>query len=769
MPATQPGTVTITGVVIDSLTRLPLRDATIVVQEPGSNTALKTTLTNPKGFFELTALPSKTLQLTLSYAGYKATILHLRPSSHTSLGQVPLATNAPLLKEVQVVALKPLIEQDIGKLTYNVDADPESRLASAFEILQKVPLLSVDADDNLVINGSSNYRILVNGKSSSLFALNQSGMLRNMSASSIKTIEVITVPSSKYEAAGVGGILNIITYKKTISGYNGGLNLRAGSPKTVAASGSLSVNTGKITFAGNGNYTANNIPASNNVFLRNDKLLHTKLEQWGAGDAISRAQNCGGEISYAINDLNTLTLGYSANANRGSSQFAERSLLSNVLQQPIESYRRFNTESNNGRGADFGIDYQRGFKRNDAQELTLSYKWSHTAGSTASDFILQPLVRYPEQLSTTTNDDGFDEYTIRADYIHPVKKHTLEIGASTIHRQSSSSYFYKDKDTISGLLITDTTQSNSFSYRETIQAGYASLNLRLGKWGIRAGSRVEHAGVDAHFISSRTIAQRNYLNIIPTLTLSRTLKGFSTLTLSYTQRIQRPALDYLDPYTDRSDLWNISYGNPELQPALAHVLNLASNLLIKKTAITISLYHQFTNNAIQQFTTLGRDTITRTTYGNIGRTRNYNLLLGCNTTLFKNLSLNLNSSAYYVFYTSTIKGGLQTNKGLTYNLSGTATLRLKSWRASGSISYNAPNIIVQGKTAGYVSNSFTLSRFLFKNNKATIGLNISSPFQEYRRSSTEINDPAFYQLRQSNTVLRRYSLSFNYRLQKVAK
>jgi hypothetical protein len=226
-------------------------------------------------------------------------------------------------------------------------------------------------------------------------------------------------------------------------------------------------------------------------------------------------------------------------------------------------------------------------------------------------------------------------------------------------------------------------------------------------------------------------------------------------------------MDYLDPYVDRTDPWNISFGDPGLQPALGHVFNLAYYISIKKTSLNINIFHQFTNNSIQQFTTVGTDTIARTTFGNIGRSRNSSLSLSANSSFLKQLSINMNTSVNYVQYTSTIHSKPHTNEGLIYNISGSANFLFKGWRASTNISYNSPDILVQGRTASYISNSITIHKYLLKNKKVNVGLSVNSPFREYRRSYTEIDDMAFHQMRESLSVIRRFNLSFNYMFTKV--
>jgi hypothetical protein len=248
---------------------------------------------------------------------------------------------------------------------------------------------------------------------------------------------------------------------------------------------------------------------------------------------------------------------------------------------------------------------------------------------------------------------------------------------------------------------------------------------------------------------------------------SRQLKGASIVKFGYNQRINRPDLYYLNPYVDQTDPLNISYGNPYVQPALAHVFNASYFTTIKKTYISLTAFHQFTNNAIQQITTLSADTIARTTFGNIGQNKNFSLALGSNTTLFRKLGITLNSTLNYVKYSRVMEGKPQVSKGLTYNIFGAANLRLKNWRAGTSISYAAPNILMQGRTSGYISNNITINRYLLKNKNLSIAFAVNNPFQKNRHTITEIDEPSFYQLRNSFIQLRRINISLSYRFTKV--
>ncbi|MDO6389197.1 TonB-dependent receptor [Pontibacter sp. BT731] len=761
---------TIKGIVADSATQAKLDYVTVVVQEAGKNQAIKSTFTKDNGTFELIGLELKQYQLVLSYVGYKTKVLPLPAFTGTTidLGKLSLVSSAKQLKEVQIVTEKLLVEQDIDKITYNVDADPESQTMTALDMLRKVPLLSLDAEDNIKLNGNSNYRVLVNGKTSSLFVRSPKDVFRSMPATTIKSIEVITNPPSKYEAEGVGGIINIITHKKNIGGYNGSVNAQASTPKGTNFGGYLTAKVGKAGFSGYFGTGSYNSPANSNNLYREDKIRQTVLEQMGESRNDNTYQYASGEFSYEMDTLNLFTANFGMNLNTGNNLLTQRVELFDASGALTQAYTRLNNGDYTWKGSDFGADYQRTFKKNKDQLFTLSYRLSNSGNGSGSDFTLAPVLNFNGQISQTDNDGSSMEHTIQADYVQPIKKHTLEFGLKTIFRLNSSDYFYSNRDPETGNFVMDPSLSNNFEYRQDIYAAYTSLSLKKGDWGLKTGARLEETKLDANFKSSGTVATPDYFNLIPNITLSRKLKGTSTMRLSYTQRIERPSLYYLNPYVNQIDPLNISFGNPKLDPATNNVFNLAYNTFVKGTSINASIFHNFTNNSIQSYTTLGTDTVARTTYGNIGRNQTYGFSLSGNTTLFKKLSINLNSTTNYVKLSSVIGGLPQNNEGFTYNVFGYSSYRFdKGWRASGNIGYSSSRILLQGRSAGYVWNSISVNKQFLKDNKATISFSVNSPFQKNRRSLNEINDPRFTQNQENIFLMRRYSLGFNYRFGKL--
>lgn len=767
----------IKGVVTDSVKAAPLGYVTVGIREAGKPDPVKSTYTNDKGYFEITGLPVKPYEVVLAYVSFKSKIIKVEtfPAGNpvVDLGKIGLAPTSSQLKEVEVTAQKLLIKQDIDKITYDVEADPESKSLTALDMLRKVPLITVDAEENIQLKGSGSYRVLVNGKTSSLFVRNPKDVLKSMPASSIKNIEVITNPPAKYEAEGVGGIINIITNKKNPGGYNGSINAGLRSPLGYNAGGYITVKTGKFGVSGYfGTNYYQNPTNENNLFRDNYNpgvpgQIESRLRQFGESNNHGTFNYADGQASYEIDSLNLLTANYSINIGDYYNNLTQRVQYTNTAGILTQAYNRFNKSDGQWHGNDVGLDYQKTFKRNKEQLLTISYKYNTNGEDSYSDFSFQPILNYNAEVSKTNNAAKTQEQTIQADYVQPFGKHSLEAGFKTILRDSKSDYFYARQQGDEGAFVIDPSLSNIFDYAQNIYGSYTSFSYKKEKWGLKVGGRLEQTTVNADFRSSDTTARQNYFNFIPSVALSRTLKNMKTLKLSYTQRIERPGLWVLNPYVNNIDPKNISYGNPDLVAATSHAFDLAYSAFIKGSSVNASLFYNFTNNSIQQFTLL-KDDRSETTYGNIGKNSTLGTAINTNLNLGKKININLNTTVNYVHLTGYLNGALRRNTGVTgYGFGSVGYKFAKTWRASGNVGFNTPGVLLQGQSGGYVFHSVSLNKTFLKNDKAGINIFVSSPFQKNRRWFNEYQDPGFYQLQENYFQTRRIGISFNYRFGKL--
>ncbi|WP_299821138.1 outer membrane beta-barrel protein [uncultured Pontibacter sp.] len=765
---------TIKGSVIDSTNSQGLGYVTVLIQEVGQNQPLKSTFTKDNGYFEVAGLPEKNYEVILTYVGYRTQVIKVpafAPGKTTAdLGKILMVSTANKLKEVEVVTEKLLITQDVDKLSYNVDADPESKTMNALDMLRKVPLLSVDGDDNIKLNGNSNYKVLINGKESSLFANSPKDVFKSMPANSIKNIEVITNPPSKYEAEGVGGIINIITHKKAPGGYNGSVSGNIRSPRGSYGGGYLTAKVGKFGASVYGGLSDYYSPKSSNNYTREDFIYQTILDQQGHSTNEGKFRYLSGELSFELDTLNLFTANFNMNQSNGG--YEQEQLVKNNQTDgtPISSYRRLNLGDQAWFGNEVGLDYQRTFKRSKEQLLTLSYKYGQNGNESFTDFSLIPLLSYPGSKNKTENNGATTEQTFQIDYVQPVKKHALEVGVKTILRDINSDFYYQTFDAEQNRYITDASRTNNFEYNQDIYAAYTSMNLKKDKWGLRVGARLEETKVDANFKSTGTLTDQDYFNLIPNIALSRSLPKMSNIKLSYTQRIERPSLWYINPYVNEVDPKNISYGNENLKAATSNVFNLSYNTFVKGVSINTGISHTFTNSSIQQYTFLRSiDTVSVTTFGNIGKNHTTGINLSTNATFLKKITLNLNGAVNYVQLQSTLNDRPVDNDGITANIYGNLSYKFeKGWRASGNIGVYSSDVLLQGRSASYMFNSLSATKQFLKDNKASVTLSLSSPFQKTRRWFTEIDEPGRFRSEQeSYFVNRRLTMSFNYRFGKL--
>ncbi|PRY12663.1 outer membrane receptor protein involved in Fe transport [Pontibacter ummariensis] len=772
--AQSPASGTIKGTVVDSVSQKPLGYVTVVASLPDKDEPIKTTFTQDKGTFEITGLPLATYKLILTYVGYKPFSMQVPAleagRTVADLGQIRIAPSAKQLQEVEVTAEKMLITQDIDKISYNVEFDPESKTITALDMLRKVPMLSLDSEENIKLNGSGSFKVLVNGKASTLFARNPKDVFRSMPANTIKRIEVITDPPAKYDAEGIGGIINVITHNEPKNGYNGSVYLSQSTPNSRYGSANVTAKVGKFGLSAYGGTNKFVSPRYTSTFERLNKNTGARVAQTGSGDNESRFNYVDAEMSYELDTLNLFSAKFSLNGSDYASEGIQLLEELNGAGVPTLGYERITPSAGHWYNYEAGLDYQHTFKRNKNQLLTLSYKLGNEQNGSESDLLFNSVLNYRGPLETRTLNDGQSmEQTYQADYVHPFKKHTLEIGVKTILRDNGSDYFYRNYNPESDTYEEVPGLSNEFDYSQDIYAAYTSASLRFEKWGLRAGTRLEQTVVDANFKSSGSVAEQDYVNLIPSLTLTRTLKNMASLKASYTQRIERPSLYYLNPYVNRINEKSISYGNPNLVAATSHVFSLAHSFFKGSNSLNTTLTHAFTNNAIQNYTTYNSaDSVSSSTYGNIGKNSTTTLSLSGNATAFKKLSLSLNGSLSYSDLSGNISGQDLQNSGISGYMYSYASYRFeKNWRASVNLGYYAPRVLLQGKSSGQFWNGVSVSKSFLKDQKASVSLSVQSPLNKYFTYYNELNGPDFYQRSENRNIRRRISIGVNYKFGKL--
>jgi len=714
---------------MDSVSKESIPYVTISVSIPEKpDVYIKRIASGAKGDFELPMNKTGDYSISFESVGMKkhTRIITIIPEQKLlNLGKITMAAANKNLAEVTVTALKPLIKVDLDKITYDIKSDPEAKSTTTLDMLRKVPMVTVDGDDKIQLKGSSSFKVYINGKPSGMMTKNASQALKSMPASSVKSIEVITEPGAKYDAEGLGGIINIVT-DKALNGVTG--TLRAGTDTRGSNNGGLyfSSKLGKFGLTANLNYNAQKNPQS--TFFNERENLNPQSVNFITQDSHSSSNYNFGygsiEASYEIDSLNLVS--FSMNGNLGGSKTnstGKTSMLDNN-RDTLSAYNQELHSSGNWGGVDMSVDYQRTFKKPD-QLFSLSYRYSHTPDNSDNNSTLTGLRNYIGSTQHTLSEAGGNEHTFQSDYSEPFNKiHVIEFGAKFILRlnNSANSYFQQNPDTHAWDPIANRPQNN-LDQTQDILGAYGSYTLKLKKLSLRAGLRYEQTW--SNVLLTDTNFHFNFRNLIPSVTMSYKFSESSSVRLSYNQRISRPGIWYLNPYVDNSNPNAIQQGNPDLSPEISNSFSVNYSNITPKLTVNTNLYTAFTNNSIERVSSLLNDSTTFTTFKNIGLSTRSGLSLSVNWQPSKLLRINGNGNCNYVNMSTNDGSGIQ-NKGVNYGFQAgvqyTLPFELK-W--SMNYGYSSPNVYLQGKYSGYYYYNTSLSHDFF-NKKLNVNLRASN-------------------------------------------
>ncbi|TZF81323.1 TonB-dependent receptor [Pedobacter sp. BS3] len=741
----------ISGSVTDSLTRKPLDYATVTLYRSKGKVPLNGTLTDEKGNFKFDNVSPGNYKVTITFIGYSVktfdpvTTTAKRPDK--SLGTVILAPGANLLNAVSVTGEAPVIENRVDKTVYNAEKDATVAGGNAGDVLRKVPMVSVDQDGNVSLRGSQSVKILINGKPSGAVAASAADAMKMLPADQIKSVEVITSPSAKYDAEGSAGIINIITKKKEMSGVSGSVSGGMGTRQNNG-NANLNVNHNRLSVSGNfgGNLTWPQTSLVSNSI--SDAAGNVQTYQDGTSRVKRYAYVGSGNVAYDFNKFNSVSTGIRFNQTQFSTD-------GNTYNQNYgDAYNQSNDNTTHFGGFDWNADYTRKFKK-DGHEVTLAGQWSY--GNMSTDFSTLYDRLYANQKGN--NDAINDEYTIQLDYSLPITdKFKLEAGGKTILRDiNSDNDFYKQ---ISGEYTFNNVLSNNYDYSQDVYAGYTVLTYQLKNGlGLQGGARVENTRIEGSAgnpQSGLSPFSNSYTTFIPSVSISKTFKKMNTFRLSYSKRIQRPGLQYLNPFRNVSNIQYQTMGNPYLSPEITQNVELNYSTFIKTTVINASVYYKHTSNIIESF--LQRETYTTTdadgneitipvsltTFNNTGSNNSFGGSFFGQIKPVKNVTLRTNINLYS--YKPAASGAFQgvTNPDnktyLLYNMFASGSYELpKSFVAETFVILNAPRRTMQGKYPSFSMWVLSFNKQIL-NKKGKIGINVIDPFNERKHFASRVNN-----------------------------
>lgn len=550
------------GILLDSLTQEGEPYATIkIVKKEAPAKALKMLVTDMKGQFQEKVPGTGNFVMTITSVGRTPIVKDFSVKAGENLvdfGTLYIVDASNELGQVEIVAQKPLVKADIDKIEYNVQDDPDAQSNSVLEMLRKVPLVTVDGEDNIQVNGSSSFKVYVNGKPNNMMSNNPTEVLKSMPANSIKHIEVITNPGPKYDAEGVGGILNIVTVGSGLEGYTA--TFSANVSNRGAGGGAFgTIKSGKLTVSARYNYNYNDQPrnySSGSQHVTSEAVTEnsSNLDYDGSNKGHGSFQSGSMEASYEIDTLRLVTMSFGlwggGNKSNGSTDYIA-TFPENINAAPIYSYSAFNRSKSSWYSIDGGVDYQRLFKVKDRM-LTFSYK-INTRPQTSDSYTEYEIDKgynpdwadYLKRLRNLHNDgeQNTTEHTFQADYTTPIGKlHTLEAGAKYILRNNSSEDDRFDADD-TGKYEYNKEQSSHYKHLNDIIAAYLGYGLKVKRLSGRLGVRYEHTIQDVKYLVGRgEDFTKNFDDVVPSASIGYKLTDMSNLRLGYNMRIYRPGI-----------------------------------------------------------------------------------------------------------------------------------------------------------------------------------------------------------------------------------
>lgn len=553
----------------------------------------------------------------------------LNGESNINLGTVFTADDSKVLKGVEVVAQKPLVKMETDKMTYNVQEDVDSKSQTVLDMLRKVPMVTVDGQDNISVNGGSSYKIYVDGKPNPMFNSNASQIFKAMPASMVKNIEVITNPGAKYDAEGTSCILNInINHNggssaANINGYNGSVSAMAGT-RGYRGSASISGQQGKFSYNAMGIYKYG--------------------KQNGTEVQFDRTQSDGSDMHYYQKGKNNTpitmgNIGMGLQLDSMSSMHASLNLMKYRIHNEGHptttfsggaygkgfSYSNQNIQNMDNFSLNASADYSRFLNKDRTSSIALTYQFStepHRQRNYSyydKNYSDIPFFNISDRF--TDDHPHSTEHTVQLDYVTPLAKgQTLSLGTKYIHHLNrSNSKFY---DILNGVETYNASNSLIYQDKQSIGAAYAEYNGTFGKFSTRDGLRYEHTWESISYeLGKGSDYKKNYGNLVPSASFTYNLNPAVNFGLNYAMHILRPGITYLNPYIDKSNPTALTYGNPNLKVEKSHNIGFVANLYTPKFLFNLTASENFCNNQIGEYTFLDSKNLLNTTYSNDIRNR----------------------------------------------------------------------------------------------------------------------------------------------------
>jgi len=712
------GKAKITGVLKDAKTQEPIAFATAVLVNKATNTNAKLAQTDIDGKFTMPDLANGTYTFRVSFVGYQTMVRDnisiTDATGALNFGDIKMnAAAGTVLKDVTVTAQKAAMQMGIDKKVFSVDQSLVSEGGSATDLLANVPSVQTDIDGNVSLRGSSGVRVLIDGKPSLIAGGNVAQILASIPASSIESVELITNPSSKYDAEGQAGIINIVLKKNTKLGFNGSVAVSAGNRDNYNGNTNLSFQNSKVNLYGNYSYRYGNRLGGGfqDIIYKQSTGSTAFANQTTTSNSLDKGHNVKAGLDYYLAPKSVVSLSGGFNArDNDRNEFVDIRQLGRTS-NPVLLSNRLNNNIGSGNSYDLNLDYSQKFKK-PKEELTFNFGYSSGTNNNDQDYsttftnINGSAVNINPSLQRIFNTGENTNYNIQTDYTLPVgKAGKIEAGYRSQIRLGDNNQYADSILTNTDIYIRNNKLINNFNSKDQVHALYLNYQNQIKDFGYQLGLRAEDARLDTYLegyngnLLTNSEGNIHYKRLYPSVFLSQKLKNEQQVQVSYTRRVNRPRPWDTNPFLDVSDPLNYRAGNPNLLPEDVHSFELGYNKYWKKVTLTSSLYFRQTNDVIQRVRSIpDASGIITTTPQNLTRQLNSGLELIGRFDLIKALNFTSNVNLYQQKIEGDARYGIEDRSGFSWNANLTANIsaiKNLSFQLRGD--YRAPEVMAQGK------------------------------------------------------------------------
>ncbi|MFT4971030.1 MAG: ferric enterobactin receptor [Saprospiraceae bacterium] len=776
---------TIKGKIVDAETNESLGFSTITLFAQKDSTVVTGSITDMDGNFLMETTPGRYFAKA-EYIAYQSKFIEnielKKGKLNLDLGKIKLAGDAKTLAQVEVRAEKSQMTMSLDKRVFNVGKDLASAGGTAEDILDNVPSVTVDVEGNVSLRGTGGVRILVNGKPSSLISAENPNGLRQIQASMIDRIEVITNPSARYEAEGMAGIINIVLKKNQAKGLNGSFDVNVGYPEDFGLGINLNYRKNKFNWFTNIGLRYRNGPGSGSlkqIFYNEnpDSVLFTQMKRKHERGGYSGNFKFGADYFFNPKSILTTAFSYQRGDENNSARLIYRDSYGSFDNVSLITNRTDN-EFEDEADLEYSLTYRRIFEKK-GHEFTADIRYedrTEMEGSVFEETYFNGenvALNLPVFDQRSDNSEGNERLNVKVDYVQPFSKDSkFEIGMQISFRTIDNDYVVKEVR--NGEEFIDPNFTNQFIYDENIHALYSSYGNKINKFSYQIGLRAEYSDVRTELATTNEINDRQYANLFPSAFISYNLKEKNAVQLSYSRRIRRPRFWDLNPFFTLSDRRNTFSGNPNLNPEFTNSYEFQHIKYFEKGSLSSSIYYRHTDDVIQriQKPVEGFPDRTQTAPENLATQKDMGIEFTYNYSAAKwwRLSGDVN------FFYSEVAGSYEFEDkvidlyGETYSMTGRLTSKTTLWKKIDTqvrINYRAPRTTAQGKYKSITSVDIGANIDILKNN-GTLTLSVRDLFNSRRRRGVtqgfNFESENEFQWRERSFVL-----ALNYRLNQKKK